>query len=89
MDDEMVLMGVGLIVLGFVLGWFFCLGGLLSLAGLGLVLFGLFGTRKRRSQRPTIPSYRSAVAYCPNCGLQRYQESVQCPRCGTKFKQGS
>lgn len=81
----MVLMGISLIVLGFILGWFFCLGGLLSLAGIGLVIFGLSGTRKRRSARPTMPQYQSAKMFCPNCGLQRYPESARCPRCGTKF----
>ncbi len=98
MNTSTVILGLVLMVVGFLTLWVLCLGGLLFLLGfvvliLGLVqseppprvvyTYGPYGGQYTQYQQPIGPP--GTVNFCPYCGQQVVPGALACPRCGRRL----
>ena len=84
LNDETVIAGVIMIVVGIFFGWLFCLGGVLVLVGIVLLIVGLVEDEKTGvNVRPRYPMGPPGSSnFCPHCGQQVPAGAVSCSGCG-------
>ncbi len=90
MKNDLVIIGLVLIIVGVFFFWFFCLGALIAIVGLIVLVMGLTQEDESRPRAPTIiehryvgsPPYGTAGWYCQNCGSLNVADANFCGKCG-------